>query len=44
MAEPTSCCALPAGYCVRVDTLLNHDGVHVLDVGWRGRDEVDRLF
>jgi transposase len=43
MAEPTSCCALPAGYCVRVDTLFNHDGVHVLDVGWRGRDEVDRL-
>lgn len=43
MSEPTSCCALPGGYCGRVDTLFNHDGVHVIDVGWRRRDEIDRL-
>jgi len=34
MAEPTSCCAEPRGYCARVDTLFNLAGVHVLDVGW----------
>ena len=35
MAEPTSCCAVPGGYCARVDTLFNLPGVHVLDVAWR---------
>ena len=35
MAEPTSCCAEPAGYCARVDTLFNTPDVHVVDVGWR---------
>jgi len=35
MAEPTSCCAEPGGYCARVDTLFNLPGVHVLDVTWR---------
>jgi transposase len=34
MAEPTSCCAEPVGYCARVDTLFNLSGVHVLDVAW----------
>ena len=34
MAEPTSCCAEPVGYCARVDTLFNLPGVHVLDVAW----------
>jgi transposase len=34
MAEPTSCCAVPGGYCARVDTLFNLPGVHVLDVAW----------
>ena len=34
MAEPTSCCAEPGGYCARVDTLFNLPGVHVLDVAW----------
>ncbi len=43
MAEPTSCCTVPGGYCARVDTLFNHDGVHVIDVGWRRRGAVDRL-
>jgi transposase len=40
MAEPTSCCVEPGGYCGRVDTLFNLPGVHVLDVAWhegRGR-------
>src|SRR5215213_1883087 len=40
MAEPTSCCVVPAGYRARVDTLFNLPGVHVLDVAWwndRGR-------
>jgi transposase len=37
MAEPTSCCAEPGGSCVRVDTLFNLPGVHVLDVAWLGR-------
>jgi len=37
MAEPTSCCAEPGGYCARVDTLFNMLGVHVLDVSWRER-------
>src|SRR5215207_881252 len=37
MAEPTSCCVVPGGYCARVDTLFNLPGVHVLDVAWRGR-------
>lgn len=36
MAEPTLCCTLPGDYCARVDTLFNHDGVHVVDVGWDG--------
>ena len=35
MAEPTSCCAEPTGYCARVDTLFNTPDVHVVDVGWR---------
>jgi transposase len=35
MAEPTSCCVEPGGYCARVDTLFNLAGVHVLDVVWR---------
>jgi len=35
MAEPTSCCAVPGGYCARVDALFNLPGVHVTDVGWR---------
>jgi len=35
MAEPTSYCVLPGGYCARVDTLFNMPGVHVLDVAWR---------
>jgi transposase len=35
MAEPTSCCVLPGGYCARVDTLFNLPAVHVLDVAWR---------
>ena len=43
MAERTSCCTLPGSYCARVDALFNHDGVHVIDVGWRRRGEVDRL-
>jgi transposase len=34
MAEPTSCCIVPDGYCARVDTLFNLPGVHVLDVAW----------
>jgi hypothetical protein len=40
MAEPTSCCVEPDGYCARVDTLFNLPDVHVLDVVWhegRGR-------
>ena len=37
MAEPTSCCVEPGGYCARVDTLFNLPGVHVLDVAWRDR-------
>ena len=40
MAEPTSCCAVPGGYCARVDSLFNLPGVHVTDVAWRtDRDE-----
>ena len=40
MAEPTSCCAVPGGYCARVDALFNLPGVHVTDVGWGAdRDE-----
>jgi hypothetical protein len=35
MAEPTSCCAVPGGYCARVDALFNLPGIHVIDVGWR---------
>jgi hypothetical protein len=35
MAEPTSCCVEPGGYCARVDTLFNLPGVHVLTVAWR---------
>ena len=37
MAEPTSCCVEPGGYCARVDTLFNLAGVHVLGVVWRDR-------
>jgi transposase len=37
MAEPTSCCVEPGGYCARVDTLFNMPGVHVLDVAWSHR-------
>ena len=37
MAEPTSCCVDPVGYCARVDTLFNLPGAHVLDVTWRER-------
>jgi transposase len=37
MAEPTSCCVVPGGYCARVDSLFNLPGVHVLDVAWLGR-------
>ena len=39
MAEPTSCCTEPGGYCARVDTLFNLPGVHVLDVAWLDRRE-----
>ena len=39
MAEPTSCCTAPGGYCKRVDTLFNQPGVHVTDVG-RGEDQL----
>jgi transposase len=35
MAEPTSCCTEPGGYCARVDMLFNLPGVHVTDVVWR---------
>jgi transposase len=35
VAEPTSCCTVPGGYCARVDTLFNLPGVHVTDVAWR---------
>jgi transposase len=37
MAEPTSCCVEPGGYCARIDTLFNLAGVHVLDVVWHDR-------
>ena len=37
MAEATSCCVEPGGYCARVDTLFNLPGVHVLDVAWHER-------
>jgi len=47
MAEPTSCCAVPGGYCARVDALFNLPGIHVTDVAWRvggesedGRDQL----
>ena len=46
MAEPTSCCAVPGGYCARVDALFNLPGVHVTEVGWRTDGDqvaVDRL-
>jgi hypothetical protein len=32
--EPASCCALPGNYCARTDALFDHDGIHVIDVGW----------
>jgi transposase len=35
MAEPTPCCALRSGYCVRVDTLFNMPGVQC----WMSRGE-----
>jgi transposase len=41
MAEPTSCCVEPGGYCARVDTLFNLPGVHVLKVAWH--EAVGRL-
>ncbi len=34
MAEPTSCCVDPGGYCARVDTWFNRPDVHVTDVAW----------
>jgi transposase len=37
------CCTLPGGYCGRVDALFGHDGVHVIDVGWRRRGRLDQL-
>jgi transposase len=37
MAEPTSCCVGPGGYCARVDTMFNMPSVHVLDAAWRDR-------
>ena len=37
MAEPTSCCVEPGGYCARVDTMFNMPSVHVLDAAWRDR-------
>jgi transposase len=39
MAEPTSCCVEPGGYCARVDTLFNLPNVHVLEVSWRKRSK-----
>jgi len=44
MAEPTSCSAVPGRYCARVDALFNLPGIHVIDVGWRGEDDRDRLL
>ena len=38
MAEPTSCCVEPGGYCARVDTMFNMPSVHVLDAAWRDRN------
>jgi transposase len=35
MSQPTSCCVLPGGFCARIDSLFNLDGVHVVEVGWR---------
>jgi transposase len=45
MAEPTSCCAEPGGYCARVDALFNMPDVHVLEVSRHDRvsAESDRL-
>lgn len=43
MSEPTSCCAVPGGYCARVDALFNLPGVHVTDVGWRCDEEGEVL-
>lgn len=37
MAEPTSCCVGPVGYCARVVTVFIVAGVHVRDVTWRER-------
>jgi transposase len=37
MAEPTSCCAEPGGYCARVDALFNMPDVHVLEVSRHDR-------
>ena len=40
IAEPTSCCAVPGGYCARVVPCSTCPGVQVTDVGWRtDRDE-----
>lgn len=39
MAEPTSCCTVPGGYCARVDTMFNLAGVHVTDVTWHSPEE-----
>jgi hypothetical protein len=41
MAEPTSCCAEPGGYCARLDALFNMAAVHVLT--WPGATAVARL-
>ena len=38
MAEPTSCCTVPRGYCAGVDTLFNLAAVHVINVAWRRPD------
>jgi hypothetical protein len=35
MAEPTSCCTEPGGYCA--STPCSIFGVHVLDVAWAHR-------
>ena len=40
MSEPTSCCRLSGGYCVRCDVLVDLPGLHVIDVK---RDADSRL-
>jgi len=34
------CCAVPGGYCARVDALFNLPGIHVTDVDWRAESAV----